>query len=193
MAVRLLQTDKDGIFFITFTCKGWLPLFEITNSYDLVYKWFDYLKSNSHFITGFVIMPNHLHVLIALKNTDKSINTIISNAKRFMAYEIVKRLQCESRNDILQHLSDAVSASDNKRGKLHQVFEPSFDCKECYSEAFIEQKLTYMHNNPCTGKWSLATSPVAYLHSSASFYLTGEHSAYRIVSYKELMNVNLSK
>ena len=33
------------------------------------------------------IMPNHLHVLIGLKNSDQSINTIVSNAKRFIAYE----------------------------------------------------------------------------------------------------------
>jgi len=26
-------------------------------------------------------MPNHLHALIALKNSDQSINTIVSNAK----------------------------------------------------------------------------------------------------------------
>jgi REP element-mobilizing transposase RayT len=119
MAVRLLQTDKDGLFFITFTCKGWLPLFEITNSYDLVYKWFDYLKTKGHAITGFVIMPNHLHILVALRHTDKSINTIVSNAKRFMAYEIIKRLLNQDRNDILQQLAHAVTASDSKRGKLH--------------------------------------------------------------------------
>jgi REP element-mobilizing transposase RayT len=38
-----------------------------TNSYDAVYKWFDYLKSKEHFIRGYVVMPNHLHVLIDLE------------------------------------------------------------------------------------------------------------------------------
>ena len=38
-------------------------------------------------------MPNHLHALIDFGNSRKNINTIVSNGKRFMAYEIVKRLQ----------------------------------------------------------------------------------------------------
>jgi hypothetical protein len=38
-------------------------------------------------------MPNHLHALIGLKNSEQSINIIVSNAKRFMAYELVKRLK----------------------------------------------------------------------------------------------------
>jgi len=72
-------------YFITFTCCEWLPLFEITNGYDVVYKWFDYLKSKNHFVKGYVIMPNHLHVLIDFYKSLKSINTIMSNGKRFMA------------------------------------------------------------------------------------------------------------
>jgi len=51
------------------------------------------------------------------------------------------------------------------------VFEDSFDIKRCYSEHFINQKLTYMHNNPVQPKWKLAEEPGDYLHSSARFYL----------------------
>jgi hypothetical protein len=31
-------------YFITITCFNWLPLFDIADSYDAVYKWFQYLK-----------------------------------------------------------------------------------------------------------------------------------------------------
>ena len=82
MAVKTLIQDGESIYFITFTCQNWLPLFEITNSYDSVYKWFDYLKSKGHFVKGYVIMPNHLHVLIDFGAIEKSINSIVSNGKR---------------------------------------------------------------------------------------------------------------
>jgi hypothetical protein len=71
MSVKLKIAEPDGIYFITITCFKWLPLFDIAESYDSVYKWFQYLKLNNHFITGYVIMPNHLHVLIAFSNTGK--------------------------------------------------------------------------------------------------------------------------
>ena len=35
------------------------------------------------------------------------------------------------------------------------------------------QKLNYIHNNPCKGKWMLAASPIDYKFSSAGFYETG--------------------
>ncbi len=126
MSVRRAIAEKDGIYFITFTCKNWLPLLELTNSYDAVYKWFDYLKANGHYITGYVILPNHLHVLIGFKALTQSINTVVSNGKRFIAYEIIKRLQEQNNTVILKTLSDAVTDSDRKRGKLHRVFESSF-------------------------------------------------------------------
>lgn len=193
MAVRLQVSENSGLFFITFTCLQWIPLFELTNSYDLAYKWFDYLKGKGHFITGYVIMPNHVHVLLAIKNAAQSINTIVSNGKRFMAYEMVKRLEQQNQKEIVEKLSRAVTASDSKRGKLHQVFESSFDCKECYSEAFTKQKLNYMHQNPCKGVWNLAVNPIEYMHSSAKFYLTGEQGVYEVLNYKELMDVDLGK
>jgi REP element-mobilizing transposase RayT len=193
MSVGLQINDKHGFFFITFTCQNWLPLIEITNGYDLVYKWFDYLKYKNHYVNGYVIMPNHLHALIALKNSDKSINTIVSNGKRFMAYEIVKRLIDHDEQIILKKLSDAVTTSDRKRGKLHQVFQASFDCKNCYSEKFIEQKLQYIHENPCRGKWNLADTAISYKHSSAKYYATGEHAEYVVTNYKELYDIDLSR
>jgi hypothetical protein len=34
-----------------------------------------------------------MYVIIAFSNTGKSINSIISNGKRFIAYDLIKRLQ----------------------------------------------------------------------------------------------------
>jgi len=137
-------------------------------------------------------MPNHIHALIAFQNNGTSINTIVSNGKRFLAYELVKRLNQQNENQVLHKLSLAVTGSDKKRGKIHQIFEESFDWKECRTDKFIEQKLYYIHNNPCKGKWNLATSPVEYLHSSAGFYATGEHGVYKVTNYGFLKDIDLS-
>ena len=106
---------------------GWLALIEQTNGYDLVYKWFDHLKDKGHYINGYVIMPNHLHALIAFRNTGQLINTIIWNGKRFMAYEIVKRLQQQGETKLLHQLNLSVEAKDRERNKKHEVWEDSFD------------------------------------------------------------------
>lgn len=89
MAVKTPVEQAEGLYFITFTCCQWLPLFEIVHGYDTVYKWFDYLKTKNHYVKGYVIMPNHLHVLIDFSNSLKSINTIVSNGKNSEQWEKV--------------------------------------------------------------------------------------------------------
>jgi REP element-mobilizing transposase RayT len=194
MSVRREITNHSGVYFITTTITHWFNLFEITQSYDSVYGWFDQLKSRGHFILGYVIMPNHLHSLIAFRETGgRSINSIVGNGKRFIAYEIVKRLETQKQEFLLKQLESFVSRSDQRRGKIHEVFEPSFDWKECVSEKFIRQKLEYMHNNPCTGKWHLVNEPTEYMHSSAQFYMTGRQGIYEVMSYTMLDDIDLTK
>ncbi|MGZ5221890.1 MAG: transposase [Chitinophagaceae bacterium] len=96
------NSSNAAIYFITFTCYQWKPLVEITKSYDAVYKWFDYLAEKRCAIIGYVIMPNHLHVLVHFPAGIKNLNTIIGNAKRFMAYEIIKRLEKQKAEPLLQ-------------------------------------------------------------------------------------------
>ena len=79
----------------------------------------------------------------------------------------------------MEQLSKAVNISDRNRGKLYELQEDSFDWKECIGNAFIEQKLNYMHQNPCAGKYDLAANPEDYLHSSAKYYGTGEQGISR--------------
>ena len=103
-------------------------------------------------------MPNHLHALIDFGVSEKNINTIVSNGKRFMAYEIVKRLQEQNNEEILLKLAEAVTKSDKDRGKKYKVFERSFDSKQITSQHFFLQKLSYRHNNPSSGIWNLVNT-----------------------------------
>ena len=93
MSVKTNHPEINTTYFVTFTCYKWLPLIEKTNLYDDIYSWFDLLKKEENHILGYVIMPNHLHVLIKLSQHSETINRLIAEGKRFRAYEIIKRLK----------------------------------------------------------------------------------------------------
>ncbi len=187
MSVKLTQTEREQTFFCTFTCTNWLHLFEIVDLYDEIYKWFNILVNRQHQLAGFVIMPNHIHILIHIAQGADSINSILANGKRFLAYEIVKRLQKDGHEDILSLLASRVTPEEAKRKKKHRVFEVSSDIKPCYTENFLIQKLEYIHANPISGKWTLAETMDQYVHSSACFYeLNEEHPKVKITHYKDL-------
>ncbi len=93
MAVKKEIPYTEGVFFITFTCFKWMNLIDISNGYGLFYEWFNYLQKQGHFIVGYQIMPNHVHVIIGFRHCSLSINKIVGNGKRFIGYGIVKRLK----------------------------------------------------------------------------------------------------
>jgi len=131
-------------------------------------------------------MPNHLHVILYFPEAGFNLNKIIGNAKRFMAYEIITRLEGLKRQDILDYLSSEVSERENKKGQLHKVFTDSFDAKAIYNEKFFNQKMNYIHLNPVSGKWQLVSDFTEYEHSSASFYETGEIKKYEPFDFRLL-------
>ncbi|MBS1552351.1 MAG: hypothetical protein JST15_09830 [Bacteroidetes bacterium] len=189
MSVRKLQTEFNTFYYFTFTCFRWIPFFEITDFYNYIYRSFDILKAKNIFTCGYVIMPNHLHSLVFTKNETKEINFHIGETKRFMSYEIVSRLKKRKRADLLKIMEDTVKPNESKKKKIHNVFQPSSDIKEIFTEKFIRQKLNYMHKNPLSGKWKLVEDYIDYIHSSARFYELGEGGLYKVIHYSEAMNI----
>lgn len=187
MAIKLKHSDEFSTYFITFTCAEWIPLFDITNSYDIVYNWFDMLKSKLNGdVVAYVIMPNHLHLIVHFQQPGFDLNAIISNAKRFIAYEIINRLEATHNQTLLNRLSQLLKDREKKKGQLHKVFKHSFDAKPIITQTFLLQKINYIHNNPVSEKWMLAKDFTRYEHSSASFYELQELKHFRPLHYLDL-------
>ena len=71
---------------------------------------------------------------------------------------------------------------------MHEVWEESFDWKICETAEFAYQKLIYMHNNPCGGKWKLVEDITKYEHSSARYYITGKHAGYIVADIEAIFS-----
>ncbi|HRQ85541.1 MAG TPA: transposase [Flavobacteriales bacterium] len=183
MPVRTLQRTDGATFYCTFTCWNWLPLIERADAYDHGCRWMHIAKTKGCRIFGYVIMPNHVHLLIHTPE-GLSINALLANAKRFLAYEIRSRLVDLEEHGLLVTLKDAVRPSDAARGQVCRVFMPSLDIRGCYDEAMIQQKLDYIHANPVKGKWMLAENYLDYPHSSAAFYERGDASSAPVENYQ---------
>lgn len=172
MAVRNKTFIPDRIYFITFTILKWQRIFVNERYSNLIYKWFDYqVEKYGNMIHGYVIMPNHFHGLIYISEDSPPISKLIQNAKRFLAYEIVKQLSEDGRRNIIDLF--AYNARRDK-GAKHKVFEDSFDSKIIENANLFIEKLRYIHNNPCKEPWCLTDAPENYVWSSASNYILGQ-------------------
>jgi len=187
MATRTQHEITENTWFVTFTNHDWIPLFQMTDTYHLVYKWLKLINEKYSIKTlAFVIMPNHAHFLFHLEKDSIDLNKIIGNGKRFMAYDIIKILEGSGNSELLCRLALAVTDKERAKGQLHKAFESSFDAKPIYTFKFLYQKLDYIHHNPVSGKWSLCDEFTDYQHSSAAWYELGvSHPQVEITDFRE--------
>lgn len=168
MSLRNRNFSPNQIYFITFTICKWQKVFTEEKYINLIYKWFNYQRENyKNKIHGYVIMPNHFHGLIYISDKSPNISKLIQNAKRFLAYEIVKLLEEDNKIEVLKIFKEN---ANSKKGSKHKVFEDGFDSKCVIDEFIFREKLNYIHNNPCNKGWNLVDFPEKYCHSSISNY-----------------------
>ncbi len=171
MATRVRDFTPERIYFITYTIYKWIKVFTNEKYFDLVYKWFDYMKEHyGNEINGYVIMPNHVHLLLYISKYSPDVPKLVQNAKRFQTYGIIDYLEEDHRQDLIKIFSEA---AEIEKGAKHKVFKGRFDSKVVVNAGMFEEKLNYIHNNPCSPRWRLVERPEDYIHSSASNYING--------------------
>ncbi len=112
---------------------------------------------------GFVIMPNHFHLLwspVSKFHEEENQQTLLS----FTGHAFKKHLQSEHPEMLNQYVS-------TQKDREFHFWERRPRTIEVMSRRIAEQKLDYTHFNPISGRWRLALSPEGYLYSSASYYI----------------------
>lgn len=187
MAVRTVFSDEEKLFYITFTNYDWLPLIKLTDSYDVVYSWFRYICNKYNVeVTGYVIMPNHIHCILSFPERGVSLNTVLREGKIYMARMILSRLKKAGEWDTLDRLREGVTASRQAKGQEYVIFKRGFEAKAIFSRKFLEQKMNYIHQNPVRGIYNLVEDWRDYGHSSAGFYEYGVPGFFEPVHFLEL-------
>lgn len=186
MPTHRIHVEKETFYFTTFTCHQWLPLLEKAEIHTYLPNWINQLSSRGLVTCGYVMMPNHLHLLVYVQKDCKGLNSVLGEGKRFMAYEIISRLKDKNEKSILVQLAEGVQENERSKGKKHQVFRLSFDAKTVAGDESINKVLDYMHHNPVNGKWRLVDDFTKYPYSSAGFYENGEKGLVNIVDFREV-------
>jgi putative transposase len=152
--------------FFTATILEWKRLLKEDEFKDIIINSLLFLKEEKSIVVyGFVIMPNHIHLIWQIQDGFKREN-IQMRFLKFTAQQMKFRLI--DTND--SRLSDF---HVNTRDRQYQFWERNALSVELWSPKVFMQKLEYIHNNPLQDKWQLAQYPEDYKYSSAGFYETG--------------------
>lgn len=168
--MRLPHIYLEGyIYYITIVVYDRLPLF-IQSSYIIpLYDSLNYYRYQHNFkLLGYVIMPDHLHLLIWPEG-ESTVGDVMRDFKTFTAKRLIRQAQVENNQPLLTAF---VKAGEASQRSPHKVWQDDYWDKLVSTKRFIRQKLNYMHRNPV--KQGLVEEPQDYIHSSYRSYVYGE-------------------
>ena len=150
--------------FFTATNLYWKKLLEPDKYKNIIINSMKFLVEEKRVIVyGFVIMPNHIHLLWHLL-AGKIREDVQRDFLRHTAQEIKSDTLISNPDGLKPYL---INAKDRK----YQFWERNALSVEIWSEKVLIQKLKYIHENPVRA--GLCKYPIDYKYSSAFLYKTG--------------------
>ena len=167
--VGYIIRDQSKAHFITATVVDWVDVFSRKAYRDCIIESLDFcIKNKGMILYGFVIMSNHIHLII---QSDKNkLSDLIRDFKKFTAKTILHKIETEpeSRADWMLKRFEFACKS-HSRNEKYQFWQYGNHPEEIFSEKFFWSKLDYIHLNPVRA--GIVVKASHYLYSSASNYV----------------------
>lgn len=161
--------NPEGMYFVTLTVVEWVDVFTHKEHKMKIVDSLQYCQKHKGLIIhAWVLMSNHLHMLISSKE-GFHLSDILRDFKKFTAKQIIKAIEeePESRRDWLLYRFE-YAGKFKSRIKKYKFWQDGNHAKEVFSYEFMMQKLNYIHQNPV--KALIVAEAEHYLFSSARNY-----------------------
>lgn len=161
--------NPEGLYFISFATVCWVDVFVRRLYFDCLVDNLNYCVDHKGMeIYAWCIMPSHVH-LVFRSNMQKP-EDLVREFKSYTSKQLIKLIEDsiqESRKEWLLDTFKKAGAA-NSNNKKYQFWQQHNQPIELWSNAVIQQKIDYIHNNPVVA--GLVENEQDYLHSSARDY-----------------------
>ncbi len=175
MAYTCSISDGSAMHFITCTVVNWVDVFTRKMYTDIIEDSLNYcIKNKGLIVYGYVIMSNHVHLLLQAKHNNLS--DVLRDFKKFTSQHITHAIETndkESRKRWLLWLLTNEKAADGKPASF-RFWQPDNHAEICFGLPFMWQKPSYIHNNPVQA--GIVDKEEEYKNSSAADYFHGKQT-----------------
>ena len=157
---------------------NWEALFISHKYYELISESLVFVnKKYNAQISGYVIMPNHLHLLLYFEKKTH-LSDYMRDFKKFTSGEIRRMIEVDGEHELLNKLRFKY------REQKFKIWIDRFDDLAIYKRETFETKLNYIHQNPV--RKGLVAFAKDYPYSSAEYYYSGKEGLIPVLHYYEL-------
>ena len=161
--------NPEAAYFVSFATVYWIDVFTRQMYFNVLEESINYCRSEKGMeVFAYCFMPSHVHLIFRSTNGDPS--GLIRDFKGFTSRKIIRTITenpQESRKEwLLEMFQRAGDGKSNVR--QCQFWQQHNKPIELWSDAVIQQKIDYIHNNPVEA--GFVTDPVDWKYSSARNY-----------------------
>jgi REP element-mobilizing transposase RayT len=142
--------DPDGLYFITYSVVKWIDVFTRDEYREIILDSFRYCqKEKGLVIHAYVIMTNHLHLIISRRGKYLMEN-IMRDMKKFTSGTLINAIKnhpSESRKEWMIEIFREAGRK-NSNNTVFQFWQQDNHPIELTSNKMMDQKLNYIHENP---------------------------------------------
>ena len=162
-------SDQTKLYFVSFATVHWIDIFTRRIYKDILVDSLRYCQENKGLeVYAWCIMTNHVHLIIG--TNDKPLQDIMRDLKRHTSKTLLKTIEenpTESRREWLLWIMEWAGKKTPNNEK-YQLWQQNNQPILIQDAIMLEQKLTYLHNNPVEA--GFVEDSWGYLYSSAKDY-----------------------
>jgi putative transposase len=172
--------ELGEIYFYTASILNWRHLLQTDKFKQIILDSLIYLISKEKIkVYGFVIMPNHIH-LIWENITVNGKEMPYASFMKFTGHRFLEELR-KANDPMLEQFRV------ERNSRSHQFWQRNALPIRLYDRKILEQKLNYIHLNPLQEHWNLVNDPNDYYFSSCSYYEQGDNRFNWLTHYMDVM------
>lgn len=165
---RYKITDGACVYFVTFTVIDWLPVFIEEQPISVLIESLRYCITHKDLrIHSYVIMANHMHAVVFDTNGDSNnLHQTLVDFRKYTGQNLANYVDGKYSKAI-----SLVLRGEKLEDRHRRFWQSGWHPEEIFSNKFLEQKVNYLHDNPC--RKGLVRHPQDWRYSSAAFWLDG--------------------
>ena len=170
MSTKYKYHNPEGIYFLSIAIVNWIDIFTRRIYKDIIIDSLLHCKKEKGLVLyAYVIMSNHIHLIIGRQKENIAFSDIMRDFKKFTAMQIIKAIKENPQESLREWIIWMLERAGKKNGNnTNYQFWKQDNHPILIEGELFDEKLNYIHQNPVEAGW--VNLPEEYLYSSARNY-----------------------
>ena len=159
------------LYFTTTTVVDWIDVFTRPVYKQIIIDSLTYCQKEKGLdIYAWVLMSNHLHMVVGVHDDKQTISDILRDFKKYTSKKIIASIEENPEESRKVWMLDRFwfVGNNDKKIKNYKFWQDGNNIEQIQTYKFFQQKVNYIHNNPV--KQEIVERPEDYIYSSARNY-----------------------